>query len=117
MPVPTPPRINTVEDLPSIVAAIKIFQQYLTQIWNAVRPAAVRSDAIAAIDELVEAELADVAFQLQAISNPPTQAEVAAIQATLNIAIVRLNDLRDELALTQQKLNEVLAASRTQISG
>lgn len=85
MPVPSPPRIpEALDDVQALASALVAFQQWATQLYNSVRPAVLRMERIAEIEPYTDA-----------ISNPPTQAEVEALQ---------------------ERVNLIIAASRTQVS-
>lgn len=85
--VPTPPQIKRPIigsdgrlDASAVVEAIRTLQNYQQQAYNATRQSVIAVSAIAQLDALT-----------QGISDPPTQAEVAAIQAKVNEIIVAAN--------------------------
>lgn len=81
MPVPAPPRIpEALDTIDNLARALLAYQQWSTQLYNGVRPAVLRMERIAA-----------VAPYPDPISDPPTKAQVEAVQARVNLIIEAAN--------------------------
>ena len=77
MPVPSPPRIpQSLDDVAAVAQALIAYQQWSVQLYNAIRPAVLQMERIA-----------QVPLYEDPITNPPTQAQVTAIQARVNLII------------------------------
>ena len=81
-----PPRLALEgNDLPSVVRALTAYQQYVYALYNAARPVILRVEQIG--------EVAQLEALTQTISDPPTQVEVQAIQAAVNLAVTAINSI------------------------
>jgi hypothetical protein len=126
MAVPTPPRIGDVSDIETMQSAIRTLQVYLNQVYNGVRPAVLRTERMAEVDEVATPSFAEILPPVQnatTVSNPPTQAEVNAIKASLNAAITvmslmlaRQNFIEGVVSDLVIAVNAILEAARAQIS-
>jgi len=126
MAVPNPPRIEILQDVATIANALKALQHYLTQVYNAVRPAVLRTEEIGEVADVSETTFAAISPApglTLSVSNPPTQAEVIAIGnavnavvTTVNQILIRQQAIEIQVVELQNTVNAILEASRTEVS-
>lgn len=109
MPLPSPPRIpGNLGSIPDLAAAMRALVDYQSSLYTSSRLEIRTVEKYAELEKIPVTTLITVAKLTQAISNPPTQAEVLAIQNKLNEVIDELSKLQANYTFVRANMNSMI---------